>query len=64
MGVKFPGKIIIKVYGLTLLEPYYCYKGEDGCQISRKKRHKGVRFNVIALRGGGWVSTFHDKHIT
>ena len=25
-----------------------------GCQLSRKKRHEGVRFNVISVTGG-WV---------
>ena len=67
MGVKFPGKIITKVYGLTLLARYYRYEGLGGCQISRKNHYKSVRFNVIgtllSLRGVGWVSYFQEKSL-
>ena len=38
--------------------------GGGGCQISRKKALRRLRFNVIALRGGGWGSNFQEKNVT
>ena len=48
--------------------PFKCYVTQmvvGGVQFSRKKRYKGVTFNVIlALRGGGWGYNFQEKSVT
>ena len=37
--------------------------GGGGLRFSGKKRYEGVRFNVLALRGGGWGSNFQKKSV-
>ena len=57
VGVKFPGKIITKVYGLTLLARYHRYEGLGGCQISRKNHYKSVqRYYCYEGVGGCQIS--------
>ena len=53
--------ILSKKYGLIFGLRHIL--GVGGVNISRKKRYEGVRFNVIALRVGGWRSNFHKKSV-
>ena len=49
--------------------PFKCYVtqmgvGWGGGQIFRKKRYKGVRFNVISITTRGWVGVqFPEKNV-
>ena len=37
----------------TCMGPFKCYVTQWGCQLSRKKRYEGERFNVISITKGG-----------
>ena len=52
------------------LGPFKCYVmqmgvGEGVSNFPKKKRYKGVRFNIISVMGGGgWGSNFQEKSIS
>ena len=63
-GTPFTFNGLLAVKPLFGSGPFKCYVMLWGCQLSRKKRYEGVRFNIISVTRGGWGSNFQEISIT